>query len=159
MTPSAQPHEHHDGYLQAALAVLKEKGYRITGPRRMVAGLLSETDEALNANEIRERLAGVGQSIDLVSVYRILDCLHENGLIHRILATGKVIRCHLEHEDHCHREQSDHCHHLLVCDQCNCVSEIHCPGIETLVKRIETDSGFVIRQHRLEFTGLCPDCA
>ncbi|MBC7545336.1 MAG: transcriptional repressor [Candidatus Sericytochromatia bacterium] len=147
------------GYADEALSVLKAHGYRITKPRQRVVNLLAETDNALSPYEIKEKLDAAGAHVDTVSIYRILECLEENQLIHRVLTTGKVRRCDLEQEDHCALDQTDHCHHNLVCRACGNVQEVHCPGVENLIAAVATQSGFRIEQHHLEFSGVCMKCA
>lgn len=145
-------------YQQQALETLKQKGFRITRPRRLVIELLDKSIVPLSAYDIKAHLDVLGDKVDTVSVYRILDCLEDNGLIHRVLSSGKVQKCQLRLEDHCKRDQQDHCHHLLICKQCKQVQEVHCPGMETLIQAIESDSGYILQSHHLEFIGLCHSC-
>lgn len=145
-------------YVESALKILKHKGYRITKPRKLVLELLNQTDNALSAYEIRDLLNDSGEPIDTVSVYRILDCLEENHLIHRVLLTGKVRKCQLEQEDDCHLPQSDHCHHLLLCRVCGSVEEIHCLGLDDLVREVSQQTDFQVDHHHLEFMGRCRRC-
>jgi Fe2+ or Zn2+ uptake regulation protein len=145
-------------YAEHALEILKDKGLRITKPRRLVLELLELADKPMSAYEIKDLIAAQDEKIDTVSVYRILDCLEENHLIHRVLATGKVRKCSLEHEEHCHLPQEDHCHHLLICEKCQATEEVHCPGTAELVRELERLSHFKIRTHNMEFLGLCARC-
>lgn len=145
-------------YAEQALETLKEKGFRITKPRRLVVDLLDTANKPLSAYEIKDLLVAQDEKVDTVSVYRILECLEENHLIHRVLATGKVRKCSLEHEEHCHLPQEEHCHHLLICEKCQATEEVHCPGTAELVKELEKLSNFHIRSHNMEFLGLCASC-
>lgn len=150
-------------YTDHALDTLRHKGFRITRARRQVVSLLGETKAPLSAYEIRDVLETGGEKVDVVSVYRILECLETQQLIHRLMNTtqgssGKVIRCHLDHEDHCHREQSDHCHHLLVCEACGTIDEVHCVGLEPVTATIQRQTGFQPRRHLMELSGLCTGC-
>ncbi len=145
-------------YEEKALTVLREKGFRLTRPRRLVIDLLARSEKALSAYEIKDILDQSGEQVDTVSIYRIIDCLHENHLVHRVLTTGKVMKCRLESEDACERDQHDHCHHLLICEKCGSVEEVHCPGVRYLVDAMETESGFRIHRHYLEFAGICTRC-
>ncbi len=145
-------------YTDQAIALLKEKGLRITRPRKLVLDLLDQTESALSAYEIKDALDAQGEKIDTVSVYRILECLDEHGLIHRVLSSGKVRKCLLEPETQCQLEQPEHCHHLLICTHCHRIQEIHCPGIHTLIRQLKKQIRFTIESHHLEFTGLCEQC-
>ncbi len=145
-------------YTEKALSILKNSGLRITKPRRLVIELLAKTSRSLSAYEIKEALDQDGHKVDTVSIYRIIDCLYENHLIHRVLTTGKVMKCKLENEHECELNQSDHCHHFLICQQCGSVEEVHCPGIDSVVSAMEEASGYRINRHYLEFSGICPQC-
>ena len=146
-------------YAEDALRILKSRGYRITQPRRKVLELLSKTETALSPYEIKDLLDTAGEKVDTVSIYRILECLEENHLIHRILTSGKVHKCNLEDEEDCHLEQEDHCHHNLICRSCGAIEEVHCPGLSPLEKDLAQQAGFTIEAHHLEFSGLCRKCS
>lgn len=79
-------------------------------------------------------------------------------MVHRVLGTGKVHKCDLGNEAECPLEQDDHWHHNLICRTCGAIEEVHCPGLGTLEQRVAERSGFVIEQHRLEFSGICQAC-
>lgn len=145
-------------YTEQALDTLRHKGFRITKPRRLVVEMLDKTNKALSAYELKDLLDASGESVDTVSVYRILECLEENHLIHRVLQTGKVRKCSLESEDHCTLHQNEHCHHLLICQKCNTIEEVHCPGVGKLLQDVEKLSNFKIQAHNMEFIGLCARC-
>ncbi|HEY9900067.1 MAG TPA: Fur family transcriptional regulator [Pantanalinema sp.] len=146
-------------YAESALAILKARGYRITKPRRRVVELLEQSDTALSPYAIKDLLDAAGEHVDTVSIYRILECLEENHLVHRVLTTGKVRRCDLEADAHCHLDQAEHCHHNLVCRACGAIEELHCPGLSSLEAELSLRAGFRIEAHHLEFTGLCGKCA
>jgi len=146
-------------YRDLALHILKDKGLRITKPRRLVVDVLDKAEQALSAYDIKDLLSEQGEKVDTVSIYRIIECLEANQLVHRILTTGKVRKCQLEHEDHCQLERSNHCHHLLICQKCGDIEEIHCLGLTTVIKDVEKESHFKVREHNLEFLGLCAKCA
>lgn len=145
-------------YLDHALHVLKHKGYRITQPRKHVLEILNQAKTALSAYEIKDLLDQTGDRVDTVSVYRILECLEENHLIHRLLQTGKVRKCQLEDEDHCERDEDNHCHHLLICRKCNAIEEVHCLSMAQVVAQVQQESRFRVESHHLEFIGLCQKC-
>lgn len=145
-------------YTERALKRLKDKGYRITLPRRRVVELLDKAEKPLTPFEIKDHLADAGEPVDLVSIYRILECLDQNGLLHRIWSSGRVLKCDLDEEHGCERQQHDHCHHSLVCRGCGRVEEVHCPDIAPLQAEIARESGYLIESHYLEFSGLCKQC-
>jgi Fe2+ or Zn2+ uptake regulation protein len=147
------------GYAHKALEVLRSRGYRITNPRRILVTLLEEAEGPLSAYEIKDQLDAAGEKVDLVSIYRIIDCLLENHLAHKVLSSGKIHKCQIELEETCHRKQDDHCHHFLICRRCEEVQEIHCTGLEAIADEIAQEAGFRVEGHHLEFSGLCRRCS
>lgn len=145
-------------YFEKALKVLKESNFRITKPRQLVIKLLDKSKEALSAYEIKDKLENSGKEVDTVSIYRIIECLEEKKLVHRVLTTNKVMKCQLKHEEECNRHQDHHCHHLLICQKCNLIEEVHCAGVTSIIKKLEKDSKFKIKNHNIEFYGTCNGC-
>jgi Fe2+ or Zn2+ uptake regulation protein len=147
-------------YTERALNLLKERGYRITKPRRLVVETLDKHEASLSPYDIKDLLAEAGEAIDTVSIYRIIECLEQNHLVHRLLLqNGKIKKCNLEDESHCDLHQPDHCHHFLICRQCSRIEEMHCLGLQTIMQEVSSKSGFTVEDHHLEFVGLCQDCA
>ena len=137
-------------YAEFALARLRERGFRITRGRRLVVSELAAMDRPLSPYAIHDRLAGRGEAVDTVSIYRTLDTLEENGLAHRVSFLGGYLACRLEHDAGCH--------HHLICRACQKVVEVHCPGMAAVERGAAADSQFRIEQHLVEFVGLCPEC-
>lgn len=82
-------------YEELALSALRQAGYRITMPRVQVIRALADTQIALSAYAIHEKIIGSGGKIDVVSVYRILSTLQEVGLIHHIGIVDGYFPCRL----------------------------------------------------------------
>lgn len=146
------------GYPERALQILKARGYRLTQPRRLVLETLDVAALPLSAYEIADRIREQGERGEVASVYRILETLEENDLIHRVLASGKYAKCQLGPEADCQRHQKQHCHHSLVCRGCGRTEEFHCPGVELIEQVVVAHSSFTIERHALEFSGLCGSC-
>ena len=51
----------------------------------------------MGAYDIAERLSGPERRVAAVSVYRALDFLTENGLVHRIASRNAFVSCAHEH--------------------------------------------------------------
>ncbi|MFN8614627.1 MAG: Fur family transcriptional regulator [Vampirovibrionales bacterium] len=159
----SHPHSHPplaQAYVQQALLLLKAKGLRVTEPRKQILDLLAQQAGPTNAYQLRDRLVALHGKADIVTIYRVLECLEAHGLLHRLLTRpGAVVRCQLPAETECrHAEAVHHCHHVLVCRCCDGVEELHCPGMETVVEQAEHSTGYRVETHYLEFLGLCPNC-
>lgn len=137
-------------YAGEALDVLRQRGHRITRPRRLVVDVLAQQDQPLSPYDIHDLLAERNEKIDTVTIYRILDRLEAYGLAHRIAHTGGFLRCRLE--------EHDACHHHVICRDCGAIEEIHCPGMTAVERVAASESQYRIDSHHVEFLGLCATC-
>jgi Fe2+ or Zn2+ uptake regulation protein len=137
-------------YVEHALNRLRERGFRITRGRRLVLEALGRAERPLSPYALHDVLAGRGEAVDTVSIYRTLETLEENGLAHRVAFSGGYLPCRLE----------DHpgCHHHLICRLCGVVAEVDCPGMAEVERGAAQESRFRIERHLVEFVGLCPSC-
>ena len=128
-------------------ALLQERGYRLTGPRRMIAAALRDAGRYCTATQLYERLPG--RAVGLASVYRTLELLAELGLAERRAEPGgeaSFLYCSPRH------------HHHVVCTACGTVREIDACPDSALARAVERETGFRIERHTLDFYGLCANC-
>ncbi len=111
-----------NNFIKKATEHLKIHKFRITKPRLFVIELLSKASIPLSAQKIHEELKLMQKSLDLVSVYRILEMLHEQGLVHRDTETNNYFSC--LHCDTC----PDNTHIFLKCEDCKQVREVDYHG-------------------------------
>lgn len=123
---------------------LREAGIRLTRPRRIILGILSESEDHPDAMEIFRRAVKVDESISLATVYRTMKLLEELGAVHRHTFEGGPAR--FEHAD------GEHHDHLIDLDTGQVV-EFHSETIERLQEQIADELGYDIEHHRLEIYG------
>lgn len=85
------------------------------------------------------------------TVYRALEFLLENGLIHRIETLNAFVGC-----DH---PAGPHTAQFLICTSCRRVAELSDDAIAKRVRTRAADAGFRSEHQTLEVTGTCEDCA
>ena len=145
-TPAVPPDEARN-YEEHALKILRNAGYRITMPRVQVIRALADTNRALSAYAIHEKIIGGGGKIDVVSVYRILSTLQEVGLIHHIGVVDGYFPCRMAD---CSGKRSA----VLVCEATSTVTELRLP--DSLVRALEEqarEAGFDANAIKVEITG------
>ena len=119
----------------------KEKGLRVTGPRRVILKVLSQSPDHPDAEELHRRVAKVEPGINIATVYRTMNLLTEHGLIERhSFADG---RTRFEASD------GEHHDHFIDVDTQE-VIEFRCDDIEKMQLQIARAHGFEIVGHRLE---------
>lgn len=128
--------------LEDKLAELcKEKGMRLTGPRRTILRVLSESPDHPDAEELHRRVTKVEPGINIATVYRTMNVLTEHGLIERHSFADGRARYEAggsEHHDHFVNVETDE------------VIEFRCDEIELLQQRIADAHDFEIVGHKLE---------
>jgi Fur family zinc uptake transcriptional regulator len=134
-------------YEEHSLKELRNAGYRITMPRVQVIRALADTQKALSAYAIHEKILGSGGKIDVVSVYRILSTLQEVGLIHHIGIVDGYFPCRMTD---CHGKRSE-----VVVDESNGeVTELLLPDsiVDAIEKQIQA-AGYEAASIKVEITG------
>src|SRR6202521_1791611 len=102
--------------LSHAVALCAERGERLTPMRRRVLEILAASHTPLGAYEIMDRIGRQGPRPAPITVYRALDFLRENGLVHRIESRNAFIACVHDHAT------SDPVV-FLICEKCGAVGE------------------------------------
>lgn len=128
------------------LAVLEDRGYRLTGPRRRVAETIANRFESFTAEEVRSALPEVGRA----TVYRTIKILVDTGVICKLALPGGEPR-------YAPANASYH-HHHAVCVRCGAVQEFRDSTVERFVRAVGGDLTGQIVGHRIEFYVLCGSC-
>ena len=125
-------------------AALREAGVRITRPRRVILGILSDAGDHPDAMEIFRRAVAIDNSISLSTVYRTMKLLEGIGAIHRHAFEGRPSRFEPAVGDH---------HDHLIDIETGDVIEFQSDRIEELQQEIARELGYEIVHHRLELYG------
>lgn len=151
-SPSTPPREEAP-FVERAIEKLRREGLRITMPRLQVLRALASSDRPANAYTIHAEIHAAGGRIDVVSVYRILNLLHENGLVHRLGAADGYLACGVPHS---HEEHTEH----LFCRSCGRAFELEVDAreLEPTLRHV-SERGFVPTQVRIEVVGVCAECS
>ena len=144
--PSFPPPGHdHDrctaDAIQHAEAVCAGRSQKFTPIRRAVLEALLASHRPLGAYEVIDELAKVTARPAPITVYRALDFLMENGLVHRIESRNAFLAC-----AHDHGEASMVA--FLICDRCGSVGEVPARLLCGLMFGVE----FVLIFHGLQYT-------
>jgi Fur family ferric uptake transcriptional regulator len=127
-----------------------KRGLRSTDQRRLIVETFFR---APNHISIEELLADVRQQdsrIGYATVYRTLKLLTECGVAFERKFGDGLTRYELA-------DESSH-HDHLICVECARIIEFEEPQIEELQERIARRYGFVLKSHKHEMYGTCPDC-
>jgi Fur family transcriptional regulator, zinc uptake regulator len=151
-------HDDHDGchagagdMLARAEALCRDRGLQFTPLRRDVLEAVAEAGKAQGAYDIAERLSVPGKRVAPVSVYRALDFLMEQGLVHRIASRNAFIPC-------AHGHAPGEGVIFLICRSCGGVDEASAQDVEGSLDRTLKRAGFTPTHSILEVEGDCGAC-
>jgi Fur family zinc uptake transcriptional regulator len=137
--------------LAHAEALCAERAQRLTPIRRQVLLTLLDSHRPLGAYEIIDRMRDGATATPPITVYRTLDFLREQGLVHRIESRNAFIACIWRHD------ASDPVVFLL-CEQCGAVGEAGSASLTDAVKVAARSAGFVPKTPVIEIPGVCAHC-
>ncbi|HNR65650.1 MAG TPA: transcriptional repressor [Atribacterota bacterium] len=134
-------------------------GYRITMPRQIILQVLDESKRHLSAEDIYLKVYQIYPTIGLTTVYRTLELLVRMGLVFKFDFGDGRARYELTRGD----GNLSH-HHHLICTNCGRIIdyddfiEEELELIKKTRQELEKKYGFEIRNHTLQFYGLCKKC-
>lgn len=149
-------HQHCiDEAIAKAKQVCQARQARLTPQRLEVLKLIWRSHRPLGAYDLMDQLsAGADKRVAPPTVYRALDFLLEQGLIHRINSLNAFIGCP-NPDAHQERQQA---HYFLICEQCQQTEEIIEDTLNQHILDATTKQKFKPRQQWLEVNGLCHQC-
>ncbi len=126
------------------------KTTRNTTSKTAILELITNSEVALSHIEIQNILNGL---CDRVTIYRVLDRLVNEDLVHKIATpdgTVKYASCNHKYENHSH---SHHHHVHFNCEKCLAVTCLD--NVEPVFKIPEN---YKVKEMNFTLTGLCPNC-
>ena len=137
--------------LAHAETVCEARAQKFTPIRRQVLGALLSSHRPLGAYEIIDELAKSMPRPAPITVYRALDFLMDNGLVHRIESRNAYLACAHDHDAAAMVA-------FLICDRCGSVGEIPAAPVAQSLNAAARASGFVPKLSVVEITGTCAHC-
>ena len=119
----------------------REQGMRLTGPRKVIAEVLSSATDHPDALELYRRVSRHDETISISTVYRTLKRLEDAGILERHAfrdGRGRYERASDKHHDH------------LIDRTTGKVIEFSSPEIERFQAEVARKHGFRLVGHRLE---------
>lgn len=152
---ATKPHDHDrciEDALSAAEQICARNGARLTELRRRVLELIWQSHKPVTAYDLLDRLKAEKRNAAPPTIYRALDFLRDNGLVHRLSALNAFLGC--AHPEDLHRGA------FLICTNCHAVSEV-CDSerLQTAIADEADARKFTITNRMIEILGLCRDCS
>lgn len=126
---------------------------RLTPARQLVLDKLCAAGRPVGAYDMIDLVAdATGKRPAPVSIYRALDFLLENGLVHRLASRNAFMAC-------AHRHERSDPLAFLICESCGKVTEATSGDVSGSLDALAAETGFRPKSRVIELTGLCRHCA
>ena len=149
------PGHDHDRCASTAIAhaeaICAARAQRLTPIRRRVLEALLASHQPLGAYELIDKLAARGARPAPITIYRALDFLREQGLVHRIESRNAFIACVQNHD-------SGDPVVFLICEKCGAVGEAASAAVADTIKSASRAAGFTPKTPVIEISGICAHC-
>ena len=150
-----KPDHDHDRCASEAIAhaetICASRKERLTPIRRRALEALLASHQPLGAYELIDRLAVRGTRPAPITVYRALDFLREQGLVHRIESRNAFFAC-------VHNHDSSDPVVFLICEKCGTVGEAASAAVAETIKSASRAAGFTPKTPVIEISGICAHC-
>ena len=125
-----------------------DKGLRITEQRRVIAKVLSDSDDHPDVELLHQRASAIDSHISIATVYRTVRLFEEAGILDR----------HDFGDGRARYEPVPEAHHDHLIDiETGKVVEFVDPEIEALQRQIAAKLGYRLVDHRMELYGVRTD--
>jgi Fe2+ or Zn2+ uptake regulation protein len=135
--------------VEAILRLLRERGGRITSPRRGILEAFLATGGHVTAEGLTAKVQASQPDVHESTVYRFLDDLERLGVVDHV---------HLGHGPAVYHLASD-AHNHVVCERCGAVIEVPEDVFDTLRRRLHDQFGFKVEPRHFAVVGRCAACA
>jgi Fur family zinc uptake transcriptional regulator len=137
--------------IEGAEKICQQAGVQFTSIRKAVLTLIYQQNKHITAYKLLDLLSNMNQKVQSMTVYRTLEFLQKQHLIHRIDTKNAYIACDSPHE----------LHHaiLLLCEKCCDSKEIITSVLKKAAKKIVDENHFLLSSKPIELAGICKKCA
>ena len=121
------------------------KGVKLTDQRKIIAKVMSNSDDHPNVDELYKRVSKIDQKISIATIYRTVKLFEEAGILAKHDFKGNKARYEQLSENH-----HDHLIDLKTGEIIEFVDE----EIEKLQKKVADKYGYELVDHKLELYGV-----
>ena len=122
----------------------KRKGVRLTDQRKLIAKIMSETENHPDVDELHKKVSELDSKISIATVYRTVKLFEEAGIVAKHDFKGNKSR---------YEQTTDEHHDHLIDINTGEITEFVNEEIERLQKQVAEKLGYKLVDHRLELYG------
>lgn len=128
---------------------LRDRGWRLTPQRRVVAEVLAGEHIHLTADAVYSRAQRDLPEISLATVYNTLN---------ELVGMGEVLEISTGDGPKRYDPNTAAAHHHLLCVECGALRDVNPEGADRLALSPSEKHGFELLDIDIVFRGRCPDC-
>ena len=121
-----------------------KKGVRLTDQRKLIAKVMSESEDHPDVDELHKRVAKIDSKISIATVYRTVKLFEEAGVVSKHGFKGNKARYEQAPQEH---------HDHLIDIHTGEIIEFVNEDIEKLQRKVAEKLGYNLVDHRLELYG------
>ena len=121
------------------------KGVKLTDQRKVIAKVMSESDDHPDVDELYKRVSKIDSKISIATVYRTVKLFEESGILAKHEFKGGKARYEELNESH---------HDHLIDIKSGEIIEFVDEEIEKLQKKVDDKYGYELVDHKLELYGV-----
>ena len=121
------------------------KGVKLTDQRKVIAKIMSESDDHPNVDELYKRVSKIDSKISIATIYRTVKLFEEAGILAKHDFKGGKARYEELNEGH---------HDHLIDIKTGEIIEFVDDEIEKLQKKVADRYGYTLVDHKLELYGI-----
>jgi len=121
-----------------------KQGVRLTDQRKLVAKVMSESEDHPDVDELHKRVSKLDSKISIATVYRTVKLFEEAGIVAKHDFKGNKARYEQATQEH---------HDHLIDINTGEITEFVNEDIEKLQKQVAEKLGYKLVDHRLELYG------
>ena len=122
----------------------KQKGVRLTDQRKLIAHVMSESENHPDVDELHKKVSKFDSKISIATIYRTVKLFEEAGIVAKHDFKGSKSRYEQAPEEH---------HDHLIDINSGEITEFVNEEIEKLQKQVAEKLGYRLVDHRLELYG------
>ncbi|MCQ8102978.1 transcriptional repressor [Methylomonas sp. SURF-2] len=153
-TPDQTTEHDHNQCIRNAIATAEhlciDRGVQLTPIRHKILELIWNSHKAIKAYDLLDLIRPINDAAKPATVYRALDFLLEQGLIHRVESLNAFVGCR--------SSGTQHDQLLLICTACHNVEERSAPQVFLALAEETKTAKFSARRKTIEIHGLCNSC-
>jgi len=128
----------------------RDQGAQLTAQRRRVLEIVWASHAPIGAYAILEQMSREGSKPAPMTVYRALDFLQAQGLVHKVTGLNAFVGCS--------QPGASHDGQFMICRECGAVAEIDDPALDSAIASSVEAAGFRLTHGRIELEGVCTHC-